>query len=214
MFTSLEIQSYLKGRWSQPLRAACPHLSTQARQLVIRKTRTPIPRWVEHQYFLRWLGEACAARAAWQAKQPGAPRYYFGRRSEPNWSQTVTLAYDPRPWRHLPEDDLLLCMSLYIERLYRITQTPQWEIGEDLWTQTFLGACQHLAQLYAALARRCKAARARRLTQALLTFFVTWHIDDGRTTLPAPGAPPAGWETSGTPAAPAAMLPQPALVSP
>jgi hypothetical protein len=158
---------------------------------VRRKAPGPVPRWVKHQYFQRWLGEAFAARAAWQAQQPGDARYRFGRRSVPNWSQTVTLAYDPRPWRALPEEELLWYMSMNIERLYRMTQTPQWEIGEDLWTQTFLAVCRHLAQLYAALVRRCKAERARKLAQMVLRFFLTWDAHPHAACPHGSGPPPA-----------------------
>ena len=173
-FSAIEIKSFLVGRWSQPLRAACPHLSEQMRRTIRRKEAPPVPAWVKHQYFQRWLGEAIAARAAWQANQPGDARYRFGRRSEPCWSQSVTLAYDPRPWRTLPEEEILWYMGMNIERLYRITQTPQWEIGEDLWTQSFLAVCRHLAQLYAELVRRCRAARARTLAQMALRIFLVW----------------------------------------
>jgi hypothetical protein len=177
-FSAAEIKSFLVGRWSQPLRAASPHLSEQVRQTIRREAPPPVPKWVKHQYFQRWLGEAFAARAAWQASQPGEARYRFGQRSEPCWSQSVTLAYDPRPWRVLPEEDILWYMGMEIERLYRITQTPAWKIGEDLWTQTLLGVCRHLAQLYAELARRCKAERARKVARLALHLFLFWDAGE------------------------------------
>ncbi len=181
-FSAAEIKSFLVGWWSQPLRAACPHLSEQVRRTIRRAEPPPVPKWVQHQYFQRWLGEAFATRAA---RQPGEARYRFGRRSEPCWSQTETLAYDPRPWRALPEEEVLWYMGMNIERLYRITQTPQWEIGEDLWTQTFLAVCCHLAQLYAELARRCKAARARKLAQMALRIFLVWDANEAAIGTPA-----------------------------
>lgn len=173
-FTVAEVHSFLVARWSQPLRAACPALSEQAHQCVNRETSAPVPNWARPQYFQRWLGETITRRTAQQRRLPGAPRYRFGRRSEPCWSQTCTHPIDTRPLRRLPEDEIRWYMGMGLERLYRITQTPQWEIGEDLWTQTLLSACQYLGQLYRELLRRCKARRAREVVQEALRTFLTW----------------------------------------
>ena len=176
-FTVAEIHAFLVLPWSQPLRAVCPSLSEQARQFINRKARVSAPKWARPQYFQRWLGETFARRLAQPQCQPGTPRYRFGRSSEPCWSETATHPIAMRPLRPLPEHEILWYMGMGLERLYRITQTPQWEIGEDLWTQTFLSASQYLSQLYGELKRRYKAQHAREVAQHALDTFLTWDAE-------------------------------------
>ena len=177
-FSSEELQSFLVGRWSVPLRLACPSFAPQtqralalARQKGARKPpRVPAPRWMTAQYLFRWLGQAFVVRAEREKRQGGAPRYEYGRRSEPCWSQTITVPYAPGYLRQQPIEAQWF-LSMNIERLYRMTQTPTEEIGTDLWGQAVLGVCQHLAQGYAALRRRYKAKQAREIVEGMLRRF-------------------------------------------
>jgi hypothetical protein len=183
-FSSEEIQSFLEGRWSLPLRRACPSLSAQAHQYVAQKPRVPTPTWVTAQYLLRWLGQAFVARAEREARQAGVPRYEYGRRSDPCWSQTVTV---PQAGGYLRQQvaEAEWFLSIHIERLYRMTQTPQDEVGPDLWTQAVLGVCRHLAQCYETLRRRYKAERARAIVWDMLRRFAAWGAEEERPALPA-----------------------------
>jgi hypothetical protein len=182
-FTVAEVHSFLIARWSLPIRRSCVHLSAQVRHAVRPKTKVPIPKGIRPQFLQRWLGQSIASRLAWQEQRPGPARYRFGIRSAPCWSQTETRPYEGRALRRETEEDLLRYLEIGIERLYRITQEDQTEIGETLWTLTLLSACQHLAQVYLELRRRYKAERARELTWDALRLFVTWGREPPDTPL-------------------------------
>ncbi len=175
-FASPDFLSFWFAAWSLPLRAACPWASAQARQCANRKL--PIPKWLAPQCLQRWVGEAIATRVAWQQAHPAARAYRFGRRSEPCWSQTAALPYDQRVLHRLEEAALLWLWGMDLERLLRIVLTPAAEVGEDLWTETALGGCAHLGQVYRELKRRYKAPQARALVWGALRFFVVWRAEE------------------------------------
>ncbi len=191
-FSIEEVESFLVSRWSLPIRRACPHLPEQERRYIREDNDLPVPKWARPQFLQRWLGQAIAARLAWQEGQPDPPCYRFGRRSAPCWSQTAILPYDPRCLRGVDEDQLLWYAGMDIERLYRIAREPQWRVGENLWTLTLLGTCRHLTQLYAELRRRCKAAKARELMWQALRLFVTWRANEALHQ-PIAGTIRRGW---------------------
>ncbi len=186
-FSVDEVHSFLIARWSLPIRRTCPHLPAQERQTVRPKTKVPVPKGIKPQFLQRWLGSAIASRLAWQEQQTTAPRYRFGLRSAPCWSQTMTLPYEGRALRGEEEETLLWYLGMDIERAYRITQADPTEVGENLWTLTLLSACQHVAQVYRELRRRYRAKRARELVWDALRLFVSWGREPPGTALSAPG---------------------------
>ncbi len=115
-FSVDEVHSFLIARWSLPIRRTCPHLPAQERQTVRPKTKVPVPKGIKPQFLQRWLGSAIASRLAWQEQQTTAPRYRFGLRSAPCWSQTMTLPYEGRALRGEEEETLLWYLGMDIER--------------------------------------------------------------------------------------------------
>ncbi len=177
-FSVEEVQSFLGARWSLPIRRVCLGLSAQMRQLVSANDTLKTPAWAKPAWLQLQIGEAIAARLAWQATQPGEVRYRFGRRSEPCWSQSTILPYERRALHRLEDEALLVLWGMDLERLYRIVQMHYSDVGETLWTLTLLGTCAHLAQVYTEFKRRCKARRARELAQWALRLFITWRADE------------------------------------
>lgn len=171
-FQPVDLISFWSSAWSIPLRAACPWLSEQARTRVLPKT--PKPTWVGPLCIQRWIGQAVAARLAWQEYRAEALVYRFGGESKPSWTEYAVLPYDRRCLRELEEMNLRWLWGIEIERLLQIVETAPSDIGERAWTLAVLGACHHLAQLYAELKRRHKAMRARAIIHEELRLFVAW----------------------------------------
>jgi hypothetical protein len=171
-----DVQSFLAGDWSLPLRRACPHLSNQVRERLVPDT--PAPRWAQPQFLLYLLAEAISERLAWQATQPGEPRYRYGDLSMPAWEQALAQSYTLQ-YRHAPgEWDLFSHLGREIECLYRILRTPVSNVGMTRWTLTLLAECQQFARLYRKLRRRCQAPRARELLGQALATFMYWSAGE------------------------------------
>ena len=183
-FSVADFHSLLVSPWSLPIRSACLHLSQRFHEYVVPDA--PTPKWAAPRCVQRWIAQAIIARQAWQKTQPGAPRYRFGRPSEPCWSQTITLPFVLRDFKKLEEVDLLTLAGIELERLYRVAQTAADEIGETLWTLTLMASCLHLAQIYQELKRRYKARQAREILREALRLFVSWRPDETLAALLIP----------------------------
>ena len=171
-----DMESFMAGAWSLPLRRLCPHLSAQVRERV--DAHVPIPRWAQPEYLLWLVAEAISERAAWQATQPGEPRYRFGRLSEPCWEAALRQPYTVQ-YRHGPDaGGLLNHLSLELECLSRVTQAVPSEVRMTLWVLTLVETYRRLGRLFGKLKRRYKAARAREVLRQALHIFLAWHAGE------------------------------------
>ena len=167
-----DMQSFLAGDWSLPLRCACPHLSKQVQERLV--PNTPAPKWAQPQFLLYLLAEAITERMAWQATQPGEPRYRYGDLTIPAWEQAFSQPYTLQYRRAPGEWGIFSHLGREIECLYRILRTPVSDVGMTRWTLLLLAVCQRIARLYRKLRRRCQAPRARELLRQALETFVGW----------------------------------------
>ncbi len=158
--------------WSAPFRAACLWFTPDTQPLQGRKPNKVAPNWVRPFFVQRWVGEAIAARLA---ANPDTCAYRYGRDSEPAWDAAAWASYPRAILRQLDEQTLLWIFGMEVERLLRIAQEHPGLVGQMEWTGAALSASEHLAQLYAELKRRYKAAQARALLRDELRRFIEWE---------------------------------------
>ncbi len=168
LFTAHLINFWLTP-WSDPFRAACLWFTRDTQPLQGHKPNKIAPNWVRPFFVQRWVGEAIAARLA---ANPDTDAYRFGRESEPAWDVAAWASYPGAVLRQLSEQTLLRVLGMEVERLLRIAQEHPCLVGQMEWTSAALCASGHLAQLYAELKRRFKAAQARALLREELRRFV------------------------------------------
>lgn len=160
--------------WSASFRAACFWITLLGAPLQGSRPDTTAPRWLRPLFLQRWVGQAVAARLDWLRAHPDAPADRFGRESEPRWTEAAYARYDGRILRKFGEATILSLFSVEVERLARIAQEAPSLVGCAYWTSAALGACMHVAQIYAELKRRHKAMPARALLREELHQFVEW----------------------------------------
>jgi hypothetical protein len=176
--------------WSEPLRRANIWLERFGQPIIGKQPDKKAPRWVRPLCVQRWVGQAIAERLAWMAEHPERTDYRYGKESEPCWDEVAWQRYD---WRilHQFNDEMLLddIFGVEVERLLRIMQEHPSLVGQVEWTQATLGASEHVAQVYAELKRRYKAARARCLLREALHGYVTWEREAETASDSEPAAP-------------------------
>ena len=127
----------------------------------------------------RWVAQAIAERFAWLAAHPAAPRYRYERESEPWWEAAPWTRAETAVLRACSEALLLEMVWIEVERLLCIADAEPKLVGQTGWTCAALCACEHLAQLYTELKRRCKAQQARALVRETLRQSMEWQTADG-----------------------------------
>jgi hypothetical protein len=161
--------------WSAPLRSACIWIDRFGPPISGKKPDSVAPNWVRPLFLQRWVAQAISARLVWLEAHPDLAADRHGHESTPCWEEVAWASYDRRCLRELAEATLLRIFGMEVERLLRIVQEPPGLVGAWEWTLASLGASEHLAQLYAELKRRHRAARARAILREELRRFITWH---------------------------------------
>jgi hypothetical protein len=158
--------------WSAPLRAAL-FWQADPDQFPTAEPIPVVPGWLRPLVVQRLVGQAVAARAAWQETHLCLEPYRFGNESEPDWHETNLLRYG-RCLGRLSEELQRWILGMEVERILRLVQLPPSELGQGAWVAAVLAACEHVAQVYQVW-RRYRAARAREMLREELQRFLDWR---------------------------------------
>jgi hypothetical protein len=173
--SAADLASFWSAPWFAPLRAACRWLISPAQPLPFAEPPIPVPGWIKPLCVQRLVWRAILARLAWMQAHPDTAEHRFGRESEPSGKEAAWASYQRAYLREFSEQRLLWFFGIEVERLLRSVQESPLPIGASTWTQAVLGACEHLAQVYAELKRRYKAREARALVREELRIFIFWE---------------------------------------
>ncbi|HLW02627.1 MAG TPA: hypothetical protein VKT82_28495 [Ktedonobacterales bacterium] len=172
--STLAFQSFWSQSWSAPLRLACHWLTRDPAPVVPSIPEALAPDWLRPLCFQREVARAIRDRLAWLRAHPDQAAMLYNLDSLPCWSEVDWTPYGRGVLRSWKDERLLEHAQLEVERLLRIMLAPPRLLGEEDWTHAALGTCEHLAQLYRELRRRCGAHAVRVALRHLLTSYVCW----------------------------------------
>jgi hypothetical protein len=176
--STLAFRSFWSQSWSAPLRSACRWLKRAPAPTVQPIPEALAPGWLRPLCFQREVARAIRDRLAWLRAHPDQTADLYPQQAIPVWTETAWTPYERGVLRGWEDIALLERVQLEVERLLRIIETPPALLGEEVWTHALLGTCEHLAQLYRELRRRCGARAVRVALRRMLTSYVCWTPED------------------------------------
>ena len=173
--STVPFQSFWSSSWSAPLRAACVWFKRQPAPVVPKTADALTPGWLRPLCVQRMVGQAVCDRLAWLRAHPDLAASLYPDEAPPGWDRGDWIPYDYGTLRRLSDEWLLLLFQINVERLLHTVRMPPALVGEERWTRSALGTCEHLAQLYREFRRRYQARATRKFVQHVLNLYVVWE---------------------------------------